>query len=329
MATTATFYILHGDDELRIEEEAARFRHQFDDPANPGLNTSLFEGTSADVTDVIGAALAFPFLADVRLVLVRGLLGHLTRKGAGNVGKKAQEALLEQLPTLPDWARLVFVERGKIDEKNKLVQLARTHERGYEKLYAVPKDTTNWIIQRAKEVHGVQIDPRAAAALASVTTTDLRTADNELTKLVLYLNGERAITEQDVALLTPYVPDASLFDMVDALAEGRQQAAAKLLHRLLDQQEDLFGLYAMIIRQFRLLLLAREHLANGGYANALAEALAVHPYVAEKVGKQSRRFKLEQLERIYRALHEYDVKMKTGQMEPQLALDLLFAGLGR
>ena len=44
------------------------------------------------------------------------------------------------------------------------------------------------------------------------------------------------------------------------------------MHRLLDDKEDAFGLYGMIIRQFRLLLLAKEYLATGGNPGGIAEA---------------------------------------------------------
>ena len=44
---------------------------------------------------------------------------------------------------------------------------------------------------------------------------------------------------------------------------------------------------------------------------------------------ETRSFTLEQLETVYRALQDYDFKMKTGQIEPRLALDLLVAGLTR
>ncbi len=329
MSKIYTLYLLHGDDDLRIEEEAIRLENQFDDPSNPGLNTSSFDGASADVGEIMGAALAFPFLAERRLVIVKDLVAHLTRKGAGNTGKKALETLIQQLPDLPDWARLILIERQRIDEKNKLVQLARSHERAAEKLCLVPKDTTQWISKRAQETYGTPINSQAAHALAMVTNGDLRAADSELYKLSLYVDGARAISEEDVSLLTPYVSETSMFDMVDALAEGRTTAAASLLHRLLGQQEDPFALYGMIIRQFRLLLLAKEHLVGGGSPKDLPGVLGVHAYPAEKAAKQSRSFTIPQLERIYRLLQEYDWKMKTGRIEPLLALDLLVASLGR
>jgi len=120
-----------------------------------------------------------------------------------------------------------------------------------------------------------------------------------------------------------------MFDMVDALAEGRAKTALALLYRLLEQQEDPFSILGMVNRQFRLLLMAKDHLDRGGSPKEIGTALSVHPFVGEKLAKQSRGFNSAQLERIYRALQDYDVKIKTGQMEARLALDLLFAGLAR
>lgn len=324
-----TFYIFHGDDDLRIEEEVGKLRAKINTSPNADLNSAEFDGAQTPIGEILSAVMAYPFLSDKRLVIVRDLLAWITRKGAGETGKKALEALMTTLPMLPDWARLIFWEREKLSESHKIVKLAQSDERGFEKLYLVPKDSTEWILKRAREVYNVEIEPAAAVALASVTGSDLRGADNELIKLIAFVDGEHPIRESDVALLTPYVQDASMFDMIDALAEGRGKAASALMYRLLEQQEDPFTILGMINRQFRLLLMARDHLDRGGSPKDIGTALSVHPFVGEKLAKQSRAFNSAQLERIYRALHEYDVKIKTGQIDAKLALDLLLSGLAR
>lgn len=326
---TPTFYIFHGDDDLRIAEETEKMRARMGTGPNAEMNISEFDGTQKSVAEIMGATLAFPFLADKRLVIVKDLLAHITRKGAGDTGKKAVELLLDELPHLPDWTRLVFVEREQIKDSHKIMKLAQSSENGYEKAFTVPKDSTQWIIKRAQEAYSATIEPIAASALASVTVGDLRRADNELFKLVAYVDGEHAITEADVALLTPYVAEANLFAMVDALAEGRGGDAERMLRALIKEPDDVFSIYGMVIRQFRLLLLAKEHLTGGGSPKEIASALGVHPYAGEKMAKQSRAFTVPQLERIYRTLHDYDVKMKTGRIKGDLALDLLIAGLSR
>ncbi|MCB9450171.1 MAG: DNA polymerase III subunit delta [Anaerolineaceae bacterium] len=326
---TPTFYILHGDDLFTLEQALGEFRAKMSETDNGDLNTSEFDGTTASVPEIINAVSSYPFLADKRMVIVKGMLATITRKGAGETGKKAVEQLIDALPNLPDWARLIFVERESLSEKNKLVKLAQDTETGHEKSYTAPKDATGWIIKRAQEDYGAEIEPRAAVALSAVIAGDLARADAELVKLVSYVNGERPITEADVDLLTPYLAEARVFDMVDAMTEGRTQAALQGLHRLLQEKdEDPFRIYGMMVRQFRLLLLAKEYLAGGGYPKDMASALGMAPFVAKKMAQQSRGFSLEQLDRIYRALSETDTQMKTGQINPDLALDLLIAGLG-
>ncbi|HVU12832.1 MAG TPA: DNA polymerase III subunit delta [Phototrophicaceae bacterium] len=326
---TPTFYIFHGDDEFRIDEEVGAMLAKMKDQPNGDLNTAEFDGTQTPVAEILSSALAYPFLSDKRLIIVKEMLAWITRKGAGETGKQAVEQWLTELPHLPEWTRLVFVERGKLADSNKILKLAQSGDNGFEKAFFVPKDSTSWIIKRAQDSYNVKIEPAAATALASVTVGDLRRADNELFKLVTYVDGARPISEADVALLTPYVAEASMFEMVDALAEGRGKVAVSLIHRLLDQDEDVFGLFGMITRQFRLLLLAKEHLTSGGAPKDIASAIGVHPFVGEKLAKQTRAFSLEQLEKVYRTLQDYDFKMKTGQIEPLLALDLLIAGLTR
>src|SRR3990172_1904342 len=80
-AMSPTFYLFHGDDDLSIDEYVAKFRSEMGDDANAALNISEFDGTIASVPEIIGAVTSYPFLADRRLVIVKGLIGWLTRKG--------------------------------------------------------------------------------------------------------------------------------------------------------------------------------------------------------------------------------------------------------
>lgn len=329
-----TFYLLHGDDDLALEEAVNRLRAGMGDGAEAELNTSTYDGEQASVAEVINAARSFPFLSDKRLVIVRGLISHLTRKGAGETGRKNLDLLLNELPELPAHARFVMVERQNLRTDSAIARLATEHPNGYHKPFKTPEDSTGWIIQRARTAYETEIDPSAAAALASVTVGDLRRADNELIKLVAYVAGERPIQEADVALLTPYVAEANVFNMVDALAAGDGRQALNIMNTALDQDpsDPGFRLFGLIVRQFRLILLARAHLDQGGSTRGrdLQDALNIKSsWQVEKVARQSRAFTQRQLEDIYRRLQQYDVEMKTGQIPPRLALDLLVASLAR
>lgn len=318
MPAKPTFYILHGEDDLAIDETVDKMRKALGE--NADLNTSEFDGQGANVQEILNAASSYPFLADARLIIVRGLIGWVTRKGAGETGKKAVELLKQALPELPDTARLVMME-APLDDNNAIIKVAKESGRGYVKQFSAPKDMRAWVIKRALDAYDANITPPAADALASVIGTDLRRADNELIKLVSYVEEGTPITEEHVATLTPYVAEANLFNMIDAIAEGRGNLALKLMHRALREKENSpFSLFGRIVSHFRNLLLAKEALVQG--TSVMTAVGARHPFVAEKFTKQARKFSLEELESIYRRLQRYDMDMKIGRIDADLALDL-------
>jgi len=325
-----TFYVFHGPDEFSLRAQLQNLRSAMGDPSMADLNTTVFDGKQVSAAEVLAAASAMPFLSDKRLVIVEGMLTWLARKGAGKTGKAQLDDFVAGLPQLPDFARVVFVEPGTLSESNAILKLAKNEPNGYHKLFDPPRNPAQWIITQARDVYGTPIVPQAATALALVLThddqVDLRAADSEIAKLATYVNFERPITEADVALLTPYRAEADVFDMVDALGKRDGATALKLLHRLLENDEAL-RLFGMIVRQFRLLLLAREYLNEGGTPKQIGQAIGVHPYVGEKLAQQVHAFTLGQIEQIYHNLLEIDYGIKTGKVDDVLALDLFFAGI--
>lgn len=319
-----TFYLFHGTDDIAVSEAVEKMRVGMGEFGE--MNTTELDGESAEVAEVLNSVSSYPFLSDKRLVIVKGMVAHLSRKGAGETGKRGLEQLASEAATLPEHARLVLVERDLLDEKNKLLQAVAKLPNAFVRAFNVPDDLTGWIAKRAVQ-YGVEFEPRAAEALASLVGGDLRRLDNELVKLADFALPRTVVTEDDVAALTPYVAEANIFQMVDAMSAGDARTALRLLHRLLLSKENtVFSVFGMIQRQFRLLVLAREHLDSGG-GSGLASALGVRPFQAESFARQARGFSMSDLEAIYHKLLETDIAMKTGEMEPELAVDLLITSL--
>lgn len=323
---TPTFYVLHGTDEFSRRAQVDAMRASMGDPATADLNLTVLDGKSVSAAEVLSAARSMPFLSDKRLVIVEGMIEWLSRRNAGKAAKADLALLVDGLASLPESTRLVFVENVALSERNAVLKAAKSVAGGFHKLFEPPRNPTRWITTQASEVYDAEIETPAAMALAEVIGSDLRAADSELAKLAAYVNGARPITERDVALLTSYVAEADIFQMVDALGRRDGKTALRLLHRLLENGDPL-QLYGMIVRQFRLLILAREHLNGGGTPKQIGKAIGVHPFVGEKLAGQVRSFSLDQLETIYHALLDTDIAIKTGKVDGVLALDLLIAGI--
>src|SRR5258706_5059100 len=264
-----------------------------------------------------------PFLAPKRLVI----LSNPSSK-YGNVGSRKK--FEEFLGSAPDTAKLVIHEmiEYKEAEKHWLVKWAAKNTSTVKmQSFFLPrqKEMQGWIINETKN-QGGQIEPQAASKLAEMVGVDTRQAGMEIAKLLAYVNWARPIRGSDVDAIWIVTSQQSVFDFVDALSSGNVKSAQHLLHRLIEN-EDPFSLWGMVVRQFRLLIQAREILDGRGNKDDVARALGVHPFVAEKTTSQANRFSIESLENIYHRLLSIDEGVKTGQVTLDLALDTLIVEL--
>ncbi|RMF41853.1 MAG: DNA polymerase III subunit delta [Anaerolineae bacterium] len=336
--STPSVYILHGDDHYALQQDVQRLQERLDTQGMADLNTTRLDGRSASLQDLRNASGALPFLADRRLVV-------LTHPLDGVKTPSQRKTFLGVLERIPETTALVLwfdepladtglnwrAHRRKTPKKDHwLIAWARQHsERTYIKGALLPagEAMARWIQAFIREKGG-SIAPDAADMLASLVGSDTRAAANECEKLLAYVNYARPIEMDDVDLLAVSNTSANVFDMVDALGARQGRKALRLLNQLLEEQAPLL-VFGMIVRQFRLLLLAREVLDDGGQVNDVAAQVGMPMFVARKITPQAGRFTLEALETIYHRLLDVDEAIKSGEIEAETALNVLTAALSQ
>ncbi len=330
-------YIFYGDDEFAISRAISDLEAKLGDASTAVMNFTRLDGRSAGLEDLEAIAAAMPFLAKRRVVVLEHPLARLS-------GPQPRKKFLEILERLPATTALVLAEyRLLVEDRERrkgidhwLEKWAAKHkQRVYLKEFRLPKGAAmgRWIQEQARALGG-QFTPQAAALLASLVADDPRLASQEIEKLLAYTNFRRPVEPDDVENLTADYGQGDIFAMVDALGNKDSRRAMSMLQLLLEQQEP-FQIFGMVVRQFRLLLLTREIIDKGGESGGqsgvhtssadIARALGVHPFVAEKMSAQARRFTLPALEAVYHRLLEIDEAMKTSQMNADLALDTFVA----
>ncbi len=318
---------LYGSDEFAIARRLAEIQARHD---KDGMNTARLEARTVSEDELNKAVNAMPFLGEKRLVF---LANPSARTSAPAARQKFLDFLLAAPPsTLVVLHELIdsrdFDKRLQDYPKHWLVKRAKNGEFKSE-LFLLPrlKDMPGWIIAEAKRQQG-QMEPAAASRLSEMVGEETRVAAQEITKLLTYVNFARPVTAVDVEAVSVVSAQGDVFALVDALGSGDGKKAQKVLHRLLEN-EDAMALWGMVIRQFRLLLQAREIIEGRGGSLQVQQALGLHEFVAGKVTDQARRFSLPALESIYHKLLEMDEGAKTSQVPLDLALDTLIVELTR
>ncbi|HVN55946.1 MAG TPA: DNA polymerase III subunit delta [Anaerolineaceae bacterium] len=330
-------YILHGDDEYSMSQQVRAWHRAMGDPTMAELNTTRLDGKSMDENDLRNATNAMPFLSDRRLVILRNPLAKLGSDAARN-------RFLRQLEHIAPTTILVLIIDDQIVRKKDWEVLREGHwlrrwaaqaagHRVTIQEFRLPEagEMQNWIREEAGRQNG-KISLPAANELFRHVGSNTRQAAQEITKLLTYVNFKRPVEPDDVLLLVAQAGQVNIFDMVDALGARNGQRALQLMQALLEEQDPL-SILGMVIRQFRLLLLAREVISEGGGPAQIVAKLRQEPFrvssqfMADKLFTQARRFSIPQLEEIYRRLLALDETLKTSQMDPQTAFAAFIAEL--
>ncbi len=327
--TTPVVYILHGDDEYAIAQQLDDLERKLGDPVTASMNTTRLDGSSSNPDQLLSVAGAMPFLASRRLVIYTNPLARLNNPAV-------QNKFREQLEKVPPTTALVLVEH-RLLTSDKDRRSGRIHwlekwaianpQRAFIKAYLMPKGGA--LIARIQDLArdaGGQITPDAAGLLGDLVDGDPRLANQEIHKLLAYVAYKRPVEIDDVQAITADAGQGDIFDLVDWLGGRNSYKAMGMLHRLLEYQ-DYYTVFGMIVRQFRLLIQAREILDQGGQKIEVARQARVPQFVAEKLIAQARRFTLPDLERIYHYLLDIDEAVKTGQAPDALALEMFVSSL--
>ena len=236
---------------------------------------------------------------------------------------------------------------GEISEKDELFKFLKKYGKSQEFEPLKGAKLKNWV-EKEFEKQGAKATPRASEKLIDFIGNNLWQFSNEIKKLVAYKNkpafvkasagkprsreislrGKQKIEEKDVELLVRPKIETEIFKTIDAIAAKNKKTALKLIHQHLERGDSPLYLLSMVNFQFRNLLIikSRDQSSNDirtGGIKKMAQELNLHPFVIKKSLWQARKFSLEELKRIYRKIFQIDLNIKTGRLDPQIALDLL------
>ncbi|MFC2050149.1 DNA polymerase III subunit delta [Chloroflexota bacterium] len=331
------FYILYGKDDFSLQQALEGIKNDLGDQDMLAVNTTLLDGQQLSPGQLRDACSTVPFLCSHRLVIVRGLLGRFESKPRSerrttrsraklNSGLEEWMGLADCVGQMPPTTVLVLID-GEVRANNRLMKSLASQAKvmGFAPLR--DRDLGDWIQDRVKQGGGT-ISPGAVKLLIELVGADLWTMSSEIDKLLAYCSGQ-VITEDSVKQVTSYARESSIFALVDAILEGRRSVAQQLLHRLVQEGASPSYVLAMITRQLRLIVIAKDMGSKLSRPENRDRLEPTSDYGLEKAKKQSKAYTLERIKRAYHKLLEADIAIKTGKYDGELALDLLVVELGQ
>lgn len=311
---------IYGEDDWRSHNFLRQSVSEFKAKRDPqGYNTLMFDAQKDEPSKMIGELLALPFLAEKRMIVLKNPLASSDKEFLGKLSEIIKENKLPEANVAIIWQAEAI---GKTNEAKKLAETLKKQKYSYEFPAMERAELVSWIIKEA-QARGGSIDRMAAQKLAEDAGKDMWLLNSVIDQLISYKKGAE-ISSADVALFAEEKLDDNIFNLIDAIAADNKKLAYKLLNdeRRLGQEDGY--IFAMILRQFKILVQMRDlwEREDNLTSDQIAKTLGVHPFVAKKSLPQVRRFSLPDLRRIYDELLNIDVGVKTGLAKHDFLVDL-------
>jgi DNA polymerase-3 subunit delta len=316
-------YLVHGDDEVKLDSWRARLRAR-----------AVHEGSDATLEVLAGDQLTPSAFAGATGALTLGLgRRYVLADGVERWKEKELGPVIEALNALPGETVVLMVGTGKVSRKagpapESLAKAVRAIG-GEVQLCEAPRLTKlpAWVIEQGRELDLVVSDD-AAHALVERVGPDQRRLVRELEKLACYEPDGGRVDRDAVEALT--VPDieARAYELGDALIEGDRERALLLAEDLRERGAEMMHIVFALLRQLRQARKAAAMLERGASTQELASALRVPPFVAKQIAAQAGRAGGPRLERALERLADIDYAVRGGSnVDAGTGLTLTLAGV--
>jgi DNA polymerase-3 subunit delta len=304
-------YLVVGEEPLQREEALAALREHVLAGAPVDFNHDRLEAAGTSPAALADLLRTLPVMARRRLVELRE---PDAARGAGKAFGEALAGLIEELGR--GSASVLVLIAGKVDRRSRWVRAVGEGGGVLCDPPRGPRETAAFVRAEAKR-QGVALAKGVAERLAERVGPQPLLLRQEIAKLSLLAGDRRELTLEHVVAAAVDVAEEPVWDLTDAIGEGRGADAVALLARMARGGAPPPLVLGSLATHFRRLL----RLRGGG-------SLPVPPFVRQKLEAQARRYTESRLVACLGAIHETDLALKgASPLAPQLSLERLVIGL--
>lgn len=247
----------------------------------------------------------------------------------GKVDKKTKEsdqykALLSYLKSPNEQTTLVFsLYEDKIDDKNEIVSLIKDNGTVISRPLPNEIEWKELVARFIKEkAGGASIDRDALIELANRTYCDVDLMRNSAKKLALYTNH---ITHQDVVLMVERPLEENVFQIFNALLDGKNGVALRIYRDLRVKGVEPVSLVTTLSNQLRVFSMVHYLTKNNYSIKGISEELGINEIRAKILSRQVYNMKENAIKRAFDELYNLDYQIKSGQVDRFYAFELFLA----
>lgn len=310
-------YLLSGEEKYLLDAAVSLLRRTCVLSGSESLDHVRIQAPS-DAEEIIHALRTIPFMSPKKLVEVSNCGWFSSGKGSS----EQKLACFQSVSAALNPQSVLCLIEDDCDKRQKKIYQALESAGGIhlEMDKQDDRELKKWMAAYLGQ-SGISIRDSAAESLITRCDGFMGELAGELEKLKQYcLYTEKKVLDFElVDLCCREDLYGNIFRLMDDVSAGRTADSLDLLNRMIRRKDVPAVIRLMLARHFRQLLAAKECRDSAELANELQ----LMPFVARRLMEQSRKFSKEKLRQLCEEAFRGDLKVKSGEMEERMSLELL------
>lgn len=313
----ARLYFLYGGEKFILDFYVKQIIGTILPEEARAFDLHLHDGRELSAGDFLSEMEIFPMLAEKKVIAVKDL----------PLQSETAKALLADPGILnDDTVLLIYPSREDYDRTKKEFKEFLAFAKKNGKTAALdPMDRTDkerWVKKHFARA-GKAISPADAAYFLDSVNNDMYALSSEIAKLAAYTGPRPAVTREDIDAVCIKTADARAYELTNAITAKDPKTALAVIKTLLNngQNENLLAaaLFSAVAQLYRTKKLA----AAGMNPAQIAKKTGGRDFVVKKNLALLRTLPENAAEQMLEACADCDLLLKTGNIDPQTALEQL------
>ena len=303
-------YLISSDSFRLIEEQISTI-------VSDSKNIVTYNLDQNDLQEVIQEASYISFLPDIKYIIVKNADIFSSKKA-----KENDLVLLENYLENPNLqVVLIFITNNKVDERKKITKLMKQKYK-YINIAPLKEYDLNQKVYQIFKNDGYKIDFESVKYISKANLGNYDLIYNEIEKIKTFYAQDKQILLKDIKKLAASSLEDNIFKFINAVIKKDNIMFSYLNKVKLLKQEPVM-IISLLAREYRNMYIVK----NNQNIKEVCSVLKLQSWQYDTYLKNSYNYSLEELKNLLNQLYELDLKIKKGDIDKYLGLELFLLSL--
>lgn len=315
-------YLFHGPDTFIIKSKTNQIINKFNVDE---FNITVYDADETNIKNAINDAQTIPFMSLKKIIIIKNCY-FLTNEKVRKEIKHDVDSLSRYLENpVEETVLILTAPYAKLDDRKAITKVVKNKANVIKCDPMKQVDLASWV-RRQLGKNNIKIERPALEEFLKRVEHNTEVAVTEMKKLILYAYDMNYVDLDTIKrVITKNVED-NVYEITNNILENKKSKALEIYNDLIQHSEDPLRILGILVNKYREILHVKLLLKDGKDQAAIAKYYRCSSGRAYYMLKNAKSVKMSVVKKHLRKLEDIDYKIKTGQIDKKIGLELFILG---